>query len=686
MNRLAHETSPYLRQHAENPVDWFPWGEEALAKARAEQKPILLSVGYSTCHWCHVMAHESFEDPATAALMNDAFVNIKVDREERPDIDSVYMTFTQALTGQGGWPMTVFLTPDLEPFYAGTYFPPTDQHGRPAFPRLLASIRHAWTEQREKVLESAASITKQIREATDQVAVRGGTLDPEALAGVVDGLRAAFDTEQGVFGGAPKFPTATVFEFLLWYHATVTGDEEQPAALEMVTKTLTQMAHGGIYDHLGGGFARYSVDARWLVPHFEKMLYDNAQLARVYLHAFQVTGDALFERIARETLDYLLREMHDPSGGFYAAQDADSEGIEGKFFVWTVEEIDEVLGSDDGQLFRTVFGVTLEGNFTDPHHPELTRRNVLSRPHTLDEIAAANGIDLVELTGRVEVLRREMFEARERRVHPSRDDKVITAWNGLALSAFAEAARILDDARYLEAARGIAAFLRGTMWDGTRLRHVYAGGTARIDGQLEDYAGAGLGAIDLYRATGDLTLIDWARELLEAAIERFHDDEDGGFFESPSDGEELILRQKPFFDAPTPSGNGSIALLASWLGRYLGQPEWESLATEVIALVSTQLERAPTGFGATLQALTLALTPHLEVAIVGDPEARAPFERELARHFLPTALLAPAANGGSLPILAGRDASSGAVAYVCEDMVCDLPALDVETFRGQLAQ
>ena len=685
MNRLAHETSPYLRQHAENPVDWYPWGDEAFAKARAEQKPILLSIGYSTCHWCHVMAHESFEVASTAALMNDGFVSIKVDREERPDVDSVYMTFTQALTGQGGWPMTVFLTPDLEPFYAGTYFPPTDQHGRPGFPRLLASIRQAWADRRDEVLTSAASITQQIREASERVAMRGGTLSPDTLGAVADGLRTSFDPIEGGFGDAPKFPTATIFEFLLWYHAAVTGDDEEPDALHMVTHTLRRMAAGGIYDHLGGGFARYSVDGQWLVPHFEKMLYDNAQLARVYLHAWQITEDPLFERIVRETLDYLLREMHDDGGGIHAAQDADSEGIEGKFFVWTVEEIDAILGSEDGALFRTVFAVTLEGNFRDPHHPDLTGRNLLSRPHSLDEIAATNGIDIIELTARIEGLRARMFEAREARVHPSRDDKVITSWNGLALSAFAEAARLFDDPRYLEAARGIARFLREQMWDGTRLRHVYAGGIARIDGQLDDYANAGLGALDLYRATGDLDLVTWAASLLEAAIERFHDDEDGGFFESPSDGEELILRQKPFFDAPTPSGNGSIALLASWLGRYLGRPEWEALSTEVIALVSEQLERAPTGFGTTLQALILALTPHMEVAIVGEPAVRAPFERELARHFLPTALVATAANGGSLPIFEGRDVAQGAAAYVCEDMVCDLPALDVETFRGQLA-
>ena len=689
MNRLAHETSPYLRQHAENPVDWYPWGEEALAKARAEEKPILLSIGYSTCHWCHVMAHESFEDVATAALMNDAFVSIKVDREERPDIDSVYMTFTQALTGQGGWPMTVFLTPDLEPFFAGTYFPPTDQHGRPAFPRLLANIRHAWAENRTKVIESAATITARIRDASDSMAMRGGTITAGVLGTVVDGLRASFDAEAGGFGGAPKFPTTTVFEFLLWHHATVVEDaldDGDPSALEMVAHTLRRMAQGGIYDQLGGGFARYSVDGAWLVPHFEKMLYDNAQLARVYLHAWQATGgqatgDPLFERVARETLDYLLREMQSESGGFFAAQDADSEGIEGKFFVWTVEEVDAVLGAEDGTLFRTVFAVSPEGNFHDPHHPELTGRNVLSLPIPFDGIGP--GADAVE------DLRARMFEAREQRVHPSRDDKMITAWNGLALSAFAEAARILNDPRYLAAATGLGRFLRERMWDGTRLRHVYAAapgrsGSAKVDGQLDDYANVGLGAIDLYRATGDLHLIGWAAQLLEAAIERFHDDEQGGFFESPADGEELILRPKPFFDAPTPSGNGSIALLAAWLGRYLGRPEWESLSSEVIALVAHHLERAPTGFGATLQALVLAVTPHLEVAIVGNSSARAPFEREFARHFRPTALLAPAANGGLLPVLEGRDVAGGAVGYVCEDMVCDLPALDVETFRDQL--
>ncbi|MSQ42445.1 MAG: thioredoxin domain-containing protein [Dehalococcoidia bacterium] len=689
MNRLAHESSPYLRQHAENPVDWYPWGEEAFARARAEDRPIFLSVGYSTCHWCHVMAHESFEDPDIAALLNEAFVCIKVDREERPDIDSVYMAFTQALTGEGGWPMTVFLTPDLEPFYAGTYFPPDDQWGNPGLPRLIDSIREAWLADRSRVLESAATITARMREASARVALRGGTIAPEAPARVVAALRGVYDAGWGGFGGAPKFPNATLLEFLLMHHARAGrsgGEATAPAALEMVTHTLRRMAAGGIYDHLGGGFHRYSVDGHWVVPHFEKMLYDNAMLARLYLHAWQATGDPLFARVARETLDYLLREMLDDGGGFYTAQDADSEEIEGRFFAWTVDEIDAALGPADGALCRAVFAVTDFGNFEDPHHPEFLGANVFTRPRPLAEIAAEQGLNPAALERRVDELLARLFAAREQRVHPGRDDKVLTSWNGLALSACAEAARILDEPRYREAAVRNAAFVRERLWDGARLRHVYRDGVATVDGLLEDYAAYGLGLVDLYRATGDLSLLAWAGELLAAAVERFHDDEAGGFFEAPLDRAGLILRQKPLVDTPTPSGNGAIALLAAWLGRYTGRADWEALAGEVIALATGQFERSATGFGTVLQALELVLAPPREIAIVGTPEARAPFERELARHFLPAALIAPAGNGGGLPVLAGRDVPAGAAAaYVCERTVCDLPARTVEAFREQLA-
>jgi uncharacterized protein len=685
MNRLARETSPYLLQHAENPVDWHPWGPEAFERARAEDKPILLSVGYSACHWCHVMAHESFEDATIAAQMNAGFINVKVDREERPDVDSVYMTFTQALTGQGGWPMTVFLTPDLEPFYAGTYFPPTDQHGRPGFPKLLASITDAWETNRAGVIDSASSITSQVREATER-STEAGTREPSTSIAeqAVEALRGAFDAEWGGFGRAPKFPSPSNLEFLLMYGDRVT--ETAPLSVtEMVLHTCRRMAQGGMYDHLGGGFARYSVDQRWLVPHFEKMLYDNAQLVRLYLHAYQVSGDESFATVARETLDYLLREMTTTEGGFTSAQDADSEGIEGKFFVWTPEEIDAVLGAEDGAAFRTLFAVTDAGNFEDPHHPEFGRRTVLSRPRPLDEVAVDLGCDPTELGQAAEGWKAQLLAAREQRVHPSLDDKILTSWNGLALGAFAEAARVLDDATYLEAARRSAAFLRHRLWANGRLLHTYKDGVAKVDGLLEDYAYLGLGLVEFYRATGDLDALRWASELFEVAQNRFAA-EDGTFYESPGDGEALVLRQKPFFDSPTPSGNAAMAQLGFWLGRYFGRPEWEQVTRDVVRAVSGQLARAATGFGATLQALELLVAPPREVAIVGPTAARAPLEHEVARHFLPTVLIAPADGEVGLPILEGRAVSAGAAAYVCENMMCDLPAHDVDTLRAQLSR
>ena len=685
MNRLAGESSPYLRQHAENPVDWYPWGEEAFARARADGRPIILSVGYSACHWCHVMAHESFEDPATAALMNDWFVNVKVDREERPDVDAVYMTVTQALTGQGGWPMTVFLTPDLKPFYAGTYFPAVDSHGRPAFPRLLRSIHEAWEASREQVMDSAEKITAQLQEATHRVnSGSGAALDAALPARVVEALRNEFDEEWGGFGGAPKFPSPSNLEFLLAYHASHPDDPLEPRALDLVTHTLRRMMDGGIYDHLGGGFHRYSVDARWLVPHFEKMLYDNAQLARLYLHAFQLTGDPAFERVVRETLGYLEREMLDPAGGFTAAQDADTEGIEGKFFVWSPAQIDAVLGPEDGRLFRTVYGVTDAGNFEDPHHPEFGRQNVLHRPRALDDCARDLGLDVAALEAHLPALRKRLLVEREQRVYPGLDDKVLASWNGLALAAFAECGRVFDDAHYVEVATRTATFLRSQMWD-AGLLHTWKDGEAKVDGLLEDYAYVGLGLLELFKATGDIAHLHWAQRLLDDALDHFHDEENGGFFESPLDGEELLLRQKPFFDAATPSGNGAMALLSTWLARYTGNEEWEAIGGEVLALVAGQLQRAVTGFGSTLLALDLIAAPPREIAIVGAPELRAPFEREVAQRFLPTTVIVPASSGGLLPVLEGRAAAPGeATAYVCEAMVCGLPAHTPEMLREQL--
>ena len=694
-NRLADETSPYLLQHAANPVDWYPWGEEAFERARAEDKPLLLSVGYSSCHWCHVMAHESFEDETIAALMNEAFVNVKVDREERPDVDNVYMTATQALTGSGGWPMTVFLTPEGKPFYAGTYFPPEDGHGRPGFPRVLTALRDLWRDDRGRVLDSAQDITERLQTAVArQYESDDGpaAASPELTAEALEALWRGFDEEWGGFGHAPKFPNPGGLEFLLMHEARRRAEGGAAGtAGRMVLSTLRAMAAGGMYDQLGGGFARYSVDRQWLVPHFEKMLYDNAQLARVYLHGYQFGGDAAFERIVRETLGYLEREMLDDAGGFYSAQDADSEGIEGKFFVWTREELSAVLGEVDARMCGAVYGVTEGGNFEDPHHPEFGRRNVLSRYRPLGEIARDLGLDEAELEARLAGWRAALLAERERRVWPGLDDKVLTSWNGLALAAFAEAGRVLGDPHYLEVARRNAEFVRGSLWQaaaaggGGRLLHSWKDGVAKIDGLLDDYACYGLGLIELYRATGDLDHLHWAAELLEEIVERFRDAEGGGFFEAPEDAERLILRQQPFYDAATPSGNGAAALLAFWLGRYFGRPEWEDVAREVVAQVSAKLAEGAGGFGSLLQVVELLVAPPREVAIVGEPEARAPLERELAGRFLPATLLAPAAGEGVLPVLEGRAVGPGeAAAYVCEDFVCALPARSVEELVAQL--
>ncbi|MEX2080774.1 MAG: thioredoxin domain-containing protein [Dehalococcoidia bacterium] len=683
MNRLADETSPYLLQHKDNPVDWYPWGEEAFAASRSLDRPILLSVGYSSCHWCHVMAHESFEDAAIADVMNRLFVNVKVDREERPDVDNVYMTATQALTGSGGWPMTVFLTPDGKPFYAGTYFPPQDAYGKPGFRRVLESIRNAWDTQRDKLLESAAEITAQLTEATRRQGP-SAALAPELLSGAAGHFRQVFDSEWGGFGQAPKFPSPSNLEFLLMRGTREVAPPGEPGAQDMALFTLRRMAMGGIYDHLGGGFSRYSVDRFWLVPHFEKMLYDNAQLVRVYLHAFQLTGDDFYARIARETLTYLEREMLDSEGGFYSAQDADSEGIEGKFFVWTPAEIAEVLGSD-AELFGELYGVTRDGNFQDPHHPEFGSRNVLSFANERGAAAEHAGLDMAALEAKLESMRARLFAAREARIKPGLDDKVLTSWNGLALAAFAEAGRVLAEPAYVALAERNAAFVRDRMWRDGRLLHTYKAGVARIDGMLEDYAYYGLGLLELYRSTGGLGHLEWAVEIFEQLLGRFRA-EDGGFYETAEDAEALILRQKPLYDAATPSGNGAAALLGAWLGRYYGRPDWEAAAEEVVGLAGAQARVHPSGFGTVLQVAELLLSPRREVAIVGPAELRQPFESELASCYLPAMVIAPAESGSGLPVLEGRGEPGMALAYVCEDMTCQLPARTPIDLARQVAE
>ncbi|MFQ5380352.1 MAG: thioredoxin domain-containing protein [Dehalococcoidia bacterium] len=684
LNRLSEETSPYLLQHATNPVDWYPWGGEAFARARGEHKPILLSVGYSSCHWCHVMAHESFEDEETAAMMNELFVNVKVDREERPDVDGIYMSAVQAMTGQGGWPMTVFLTPDLEPFFAGTYFPALDSQGRPGFRAVLKTVAAAWERDSGQVSESAAGITRKLREAAERALGDGSELSDELPGRAVDAMAAAFDGEWGGFGNAPKFPQPQSLEFLLAFAARQGSDDEAGRrALGMVRRTLGAMASGGIYDQLGGGFARYSTDREWLVPHFEKMLYDNAQLVRVYLHAFQFTGDETFRRIARETLDYLLRDMRHPEGGFFAAEDADSEGIEGKYYVWSLAEFERLLGRE-AAFGAACLGVTGAGNFKDPHHPEFDRRNVLTRRFDAAVVGARFDIDPEEIDPRLERLRRSLLDGRADRPRPGLDDKVLASWNGLALAAFAEAGRVLGDAYYLDTAGACAKFLRREMWREGRLLHTWKDGEARVAGLLEDYAYVGLGLVELFKATGDLDHLEWAREISDVIGEEFHDLEGSGFFDASHEAEDLLFRTKEYFDQATPAGNAAAALLLTWLSRYLAEPSYESAAEDTAASASAALSRAPVGMGAMLQVVEFLLAPRTELVLTGDPAERSAFEREVARFYMPWVALAPTADAEGLPMFEGRAAHAGAAAHLCRDMVCDLPASTPEGLREQL--
>ncbi len=672
MNRLAHESSPYLRQHASNPVDWYAWGETAFAAARERDVPLLLSIGYSTCHWCHVMAHESFEDAEVAAYMNANFVNIKLDREERPDIDGVYMSAVQAMTGAGGWPMTVFALPSGEPFYAGTYFPPRDMQGMPSFRRVLGSVVKAWQSDRGKLLGNAAALTAHVREAA-QVVSEPSPLPADFLEQGLDGLRRSFDARHGGFGRAPKFPAPTTLMFLL----------TQPGGRQMALATLTMMGRGGLYDQLGGGFHRYSVDEKWLVPHFEKMLYDNAQLARTLLAAYQVSQDADVLRLARETLGYLEREMLSAEGGFYSAQDADQQGIEGQFFVWTPGELDELLG-EDAELVKAFYGVTPEGNFADPHHPEFGRRSVLSVIQEPQVLAAELGVDEAEFKLKLEHARQALFQARTQRPLPGTDDKVLTSWNGLALAAFADAARITGEAHYLEIARRNAAFVSDRLRDPDGgLLHTFGGGQARVRGLTEDQALYGLGLVALYQAGGDLKHLYWARELWQRCVADHWDEDAGLFYSAGGPAETLIARQAQAFDSAVLSDNAAAALLGLWMSRYFSDDsEGERLARRTVQTFQAQMLAAPSGFGGLWQVATFLSAPHTEIALLGTLEERAPLEAELRRHFLPFTTLAFAETGGGLDVLESRGGAG--VAYVCINRACDLPTSDVSTFRTQL--
>jgi len=657
-NRLAQETSPYLLQHRDNPVDWYPWGEEALGRARAEDRPVLLSVGYSACHWCHVMERESFEDEETAAYMNEHFVNVKVDREERPDVDAIYMEAVQAMTGQGGWPMTVFLDPDGVPFYGGTYFPPDDSRGMPSFRMVMEAIVHAWENQREEIREKAPGTRARLG-AISGLEPSDDLPSAADLAASVTRLVGDADRRNGGFGGAPKFPPASALELLM-----SRGGEEERAVVE---ETLDAMLAGGIYDQVGGGFARYSVDAVWLVPHFEKMLYDNALLAPAYLHGWQLLGHERYRRVCEETLDWMLREMRGPEGGFYSALDADSEGEEGRFYVWTPEQIRAVLDPAAADSVIAFYGVSEHGNFEGSNILHLAG-GAASEPPA--ELATA---------------RRALYEARAKRVWPGLDDKRLTSWNALAVSALAEAGAVLDRPDYLDAAASCASFLLDTLRDDEgRLLRTYKDGDARLNAYLEDHAFLLEALLTLYEASFEPTWFESARALAETMIARFGDPERGGFFSTSSDHEELIARRKEIGDHPIPSGNSAAALGLLRLAALSGEGRYESEAVAVIRLFAEPALRHPHSFGHLLRALDFLLAPTREVALVGTELGA--LAATVRSEFRPHLVLAGGPEGSEQPpLLAGRTTVDGApAAYVCENFACKLPVTTPDELAAAL--
>ena len=678
-NHLIHETSPYLLQHAHNPVDWYPWGEEAFAKARAENKPVLLSIGYSACHWCHVMAHESFEDEEIARLMNENFVNIKVDREERPDLDQIYMNAVQMMTHHGGWPMTVFLTPEGVPFYGGTYFPPQDRYNIPGFPRVLIGVAEAYNQRREDITETGTSLLNELRRLS-QSAASDSPIENELLDAAYAGIVRSFDSTNGGFGGAPKFPPAMTLEFLLRTYAR-SGNTD---TLQIVNLTCRKMAEGGIYDQLGGGFHRYSTDARWLVPHFEKMLYDNALLSRLYLHHFQVTQSAASRETVEGVLDYVLREMTDAQGGFYSTQDADSEGHEGKFFVWDITDIRSALGETAAALFCDYYNVTEKGNFEG--------KNILNVTRTLEDVAVSNNVTVEQLAESLANSRRILFELREKRVKPDRDEKIITAWNGLMLASFAEAGVILERADYTDAARRNAEFVLSNLRREGLLLRTYKDAQAKFNAYLEDYAFFIEGLVTLYETTGEFRWLNEALTLTDRMIGEFWDDENGGFYFTGNSHENLIVRSKDYFDNATPSGNSVAAGVLLRLSILSGKDQYRNVAIAVFREAAESARRYPSGFGYLLSAIDFLLSAPKEVAIVGrDTADIEPFLQEVWRRYLPNKVVAPStvsgeASSSSLPLLENRPLQEGrATAYVCENYTCKQPVTDRAALAAQLA-
>jgi uncharacterized protein len=656
-NRLIDETSPYLLQHANNPVDWYAWGPEALERAAKEDKLILLSIGYSACHWCHVMEHESFENPAIADIMNRNFVNIKVDREERPDLDQIYMTAVQIMTGSGGWPMTVFLLPTGEPIFGGTYFPPDDRYGRPGFRRLLETIAEAYRTRRAEIHENA----KSFREHFARQAFRkneSATIDASVLQTAYRAMASRFDPREGGFGGAPKFPPSMSVNFLLRYHHR-TRDEH---ALHMVILTLDKMAYGGMYDQVGGGFHRYSTDDHWLLPHFEKMLYDNALLARVYVDAYRATGDPLYKRIAEETLDFVMREMRAPDGAFYSTQDADSEGVEGKFYVWSLDEFRQVVG-EDWDLLAGYFDVSAHGNWEETNILHVTREP--------DE----------KLLPKIEAARKKLYAAREKRVRPGRDEKILTDWNGLMLRAFAEAASCLGRDDYRAVAEANANFILKTMWDGNRLLHSYKDGRARFNGYLDDYANLVDGLFALYELTFDYHWLEAAVRIADRMLEQFWDADGGGFYFTGKDHETLLARTKDFFDNATPSGNSVASDALLRMAAVLDRSDYRKKAEDIFLAAAELMKQYASGFGRMLGAVDFYIGPSREIALIGSPE---PFVSVLRKRYDPRVVVA-AGPDDRVALLRDRPkVSDQPTAYICENFSCKQPVTTVAAFEAQL--
>jgi uncharacterized protein YyaL (SSP411 family) len=665
VNRLGKEASPYLLQHANNPVDWYPWGDEAFARARAENRPILLSVGYSACHWCHVMERESFESAETAGVMNDLFVNVKVDREERPDVDSIYMQAVQAMNGHGGWPMTVFLTPELVPFWAGTYFPPDDRQGMPSFRRVLQAVSDAYRHRPDDIQRVASSM-REMYSATRERARSTGVVTQEHFARATRSLLAQHDQRHGGFGDAPKFPHAMAMEFLLQQWARSGND----AALDVVRHTFRHMARGGIYDQVGGGFARYSVDAAWLVPHFEKMLYDNALLLRIGVHLAQAndsakTGDDEPRRVCHEIVAWLGREMTSPAGGFYSTLDADSEGEEGKFYLWDEQEIRDLLGPDANAMLE-YWGVSAAGNFEG--------RNILTITH--DSPPRGLAVDP----------RAILYEARAKRVWPGKDEKILASWNGLMMRAVAESARAFGDDAHRALALRNGEFVFREMVRNERVFRSHKDGVSRIAGFLEDYAAVALGALGLYELTFDRTWLDRARSLASSMVTWFWDDDASAFFDTPSDGENLVTRPRDVTDNATPSGSSLAAELLLRLGDVLGDPDMTRRGVFVLETVSEPMARFPLAFGHALTAADIAVHGATEVALAGDP--RSPDFRSLARAvssgYVPSLVLAGGVSG-DIALLKDRPLKNGAAtAYVCRGYSCDAPTNDPREVQQQL--